>query len=151
MIDEVLDGTANLGDRVIIVGDDGMALETAHLLSEKGKKVTVVCSQKRFAMEVLKLMRTLLLAKLAEKNVEILTGSFLGAITPSSVEIFSAEGEKKNLGANTVVLGNNYRLDINLCSLPHSSDTTLHIIGGSRGLKELADAVFDGYRVGREI
>lgn len=151
MIDEVLDGTANLGDRVTIVGDDGMALETAHLLSEKGKKVTVICGKNKFAIEVLKLMRTLLLAKLAEKNVEILTESFLGAITDSSVEVFRAEGEKKNLGADTVVLGNNYRVDMNLCSLLQSSDTTLHLIGGSRGLKELADAVFDGYRVGREI
>lgn len=150
-LEEVLSGKANVGENVTIVGNDGLSCEAADFISEQGKKVTVVCDKQKYAIEVLKLIRNELLSRLAAKNAIILTEAFLGAVTDSSVEVSNINGERQTIPTDTLVLGNDYRVDLDLCRSLRNSGVTSYLIGGCRGLKEQIDAVMDGYKVGRQI
>jgi thioredoxin reductase len=125
-----------------------MACEAADLLSEMGKKVTLIGEGKKIAPEMLNIIRNVLLRRLKEKGVVMLTEAKMRAVTPSGVEVVGKDGAGKELVADTVVLGNNYRLDTNLISPLRKHIPRVYLIGGWRGFHEQQDAVADGYMAG---
>jgi 2-enoate reductase len=148
-VQNVLSGKAEIAENVVVLGDDQMACETADLLSETGKKVTILSEGKRIAPEMLNLIRIVLLKRLAEKGVVIFTEIKLGAITGSGLEIIEKNGAKQELFADTLVLGNNYRVDTDFIFSMRKKIPRIYLIGGCRGLRDQQDAVADGYWAGR--
>lgn len=150
-LQDVLAGRAEVGASAVILGDDQMAVETADLLSEKGKRVAVVGGGRKLAPSMLNIIRNVLLRKLAEKQVEQLTETRVGAIGPSGVEVFGKDGQRRTLEASTVVLGNDYRVDAGLVSAISASVPAVHLVGGCRLAGDHQDAIHDGFHVARAI
>ena len=77
---EVLDGKAELGSDILIVGGGSVGLETAHFLAEKGKNVTVVEQLNRFAADMGPISRFYLRSKLKELGVTLMKATRLLSI-----------------------------------------------------------------------
>jgi 2-enoate reductase len=150
-LQDVLAGRAEAGARVVILGDDQMAVEAADLLSEKGKKVAVVGAGRKLAPAMLNIIRNVLLRKLADKQVELLTETRVGAIGASGVEVVGKDGQRRTLEASTVVLGNDYRVDAELVSAISAKVPAVHLVGGCRLAGDHQDAIHDGFHVARVI
>lgn len=148
---DVLAGRADVSASVVILGDDNMAVETADLLSEKGKKVAVVGAGRKLAPAMLNIIRGPLLRRLTEKNVEQLTEAQVGAIGASGVEVIGKDGQRRTLEAATVVLGNHYQVDAELVSAISAKVPVVHLVGGCRLAGDHQDAIHDGFHVARVI
>ena len=134
-----------------IFGEDAMAAETADLLSEQGKTVTLVSPGRKIAPAMLNLIRSMLLARLSDKKVLQLTDTQLGAISGAEVEIVAVDGQRRTIGADTVILGNEYRADTGFLSSVRDKVPAIYLIGGCRLIGDQQDAIADGYKVARLI
>ncbi len=150
-LQDVLAGRAEIGGRVVILGDDAMAAETADLLSEQGKNVTLVGAGRKIAPAMLNLIRSVLLKRLSDKNVVQMTGTQVGAISATGVEVIGKDSQRQTLAADTIVLGNAYKADTELLSAVGSKVSALYLIGGCRRAGDQQDAIADGYTVARLI
>jgi pyruvate/2-oxoglutarate dehydrogenase complex dihydrolipoamide dehydrogenase (E3) component len=72
--EEVLWGQKEPGNTVVVVGGEMVACETAELLADKGKKVTVVRRGPKMAVKVGPVQRGRLLTRLREKGVHLIPG-----------------------------------------------------------------------------
>lgn len=150
-LQDALAGRAEIGATVAIFGEDAMAAETADLLSEQGKTVTLVSPGRKIAPAMLNLIRSMLLARLSDKKVLQLTNMQLGAISGAEVEIVAVDGQRRTIGADTVILGNEYRADTGFLSSVRDKVPALYLIGGCRLIGDQQDAIADGYKVARLI
>ncbi|MBU2009307.1 MAG: FAD-dependent oxidoreductase [Chloroflexi bacterium] len=101
---EVLRGRAVAGDRVVVIGGEMVGCETADFLAGKGRKVTVVRRGEEFATRISPTNRRALLARLAQKGVELLAGASYQRITPQGLLIRDREGRERLLEADTIVM-----------------------------------------------
>lgn len=90
---EVLMG-AETGERVTVIGGELVGCETALLLMERGKKVTIMRRGPELATKVHQFIREPMLARLKYKGASILTGVEYQEITDAGVVIKTADGEK---------------------------------------------------------
>ena len=150
-LQDVLGGRAVTGESVLILGDDSMAAECADLLSEGGKQVTVVIRGRRIAPEMLGIVRSVLLKRLAAKKVVQLAESRVSVLTGVSVEINMADGSAQTLAADTVVLGNDFLVDPELLSAVGSSTCKVYVVGGGRNIADAQDAIADAFGVARTV
>ena len=100
----VLAGTAKAGKQVVIIGGGEVGLETAELLAQEGKKVSVVELLSAVGERMVKDGFAYVNAQLAKYGVEILTSTKVEKITEKSVEVVTGQGEKRSLPADTVII-----------------------------------------------
>lgn len=93
-----------LGEIIVIVGGGDIGCETAHLLSEYGKRVTVVESSDEPLMRMKEIPKQELLKRLKEKGVTILTGLKVTAIEKGRVIAEDRGGLKKDIVADSVII-----------------------------------------------
>ncbi|MCX5999186.1 MAG: FAD-dependent oxidoreductase, partial [Chloroflexi bacterium] len=146
---EVLSG-AGVGDTVAIVGGGLVGCETAEYLVQQGKKVTILEMLDEVAGRMPLALRNLLLARLADKGVAVLTGIQCRELTEDGLVISSKEGEVRTIRANNVVLASGDRS--NRVLVEELRDTVpVHAIGDCVEPRGIAEAVADGYTVGVSI
>ena len=150
-LQDVLGGRAATGEKVVILGDDSMAAECADLLSEAGKHVTVVIGGRRIAPEMLGIVRSVLVKRLAAKKVVQLAEARVNALTDGTVEINLADGRAQTLVADTVVLGNDFLVDPEFVSVLSSSTCKVYVVGGGRNIADAQDAIADAFGVARTV
>lgn len=150
-LQDVLAGRIAVGRTVVLLGDDSMAAECADLLSENGKDVTVVIRGKRIAPEMLGIVRSVLVKRLAAKRVVQMTGTRPGAITAGGVEVVRADGSIEALHVDTLILGNDFLVDPAFLSAISSFAPKAFVIGGARSINDQQDAVAEAYGVAMAI
>lgn len=150
-LQDVLTGRAEPGANVVILGDDEMAAETADFISENEKKVTLVCPGRKIAPTMLNLIRKKLLTRLSEKNVVQMTETTVGAISTTQLQVISNNGENQTVAADTLILGNNFKVDTEFLSSVIGGVTAVYLIGGCHSAGDQQDAIADGYNVARVI
>lgn len=91
------------GANVVVVGGGDLGCETAELLLDKGKKVSLVEVLPELLPRTKSLSKAELLSRLKAKNLQIFTEHNVSAITPNNVIIVSKTGESLTLPADTVV------------------------------------------------
>jgi len=107
--EEVLKEEVTLGDRVVVIGGSGTGCETAHFLLEKGKKVTIIEMLPQVGMGIEQISRRLLMRRLREGGVRVLTGCKVTRIERKSVTFQSGEGTEQSIEADNVVLALGFR------------------------------------------
>jgi 2,4-dienoyl-CoA reductase-like NADH-dependent reductase (Old Yellow Enzyme family)/thioredoxin reductase len=147
--EEVLRGDVGIGDVVVVVGGDTRSCEVADLLSESGKRVTLVTESYRVAPELLGIIRGVLLQRLMDKGVTLITRAKLGAILPSGVEVIAEDGTRVELPGETLVFGSQVSIDLELVSELRASTPRVFIVGDCLGPLELQDVIAEGSRVAR--
>jgi 2,4-dienoyl-CoA reductase-like NADH-dependent reductase (Old Yellow Enzyme family)/thioredoxin reductase len=148
---DVLAGKEEVGNRVVVIGGELVACETADYLAQKGKTVTIMRRGPSMAANLNPLARDNLLARLTRNGVTMLTSVRYEEITDRGLVITDKEGKRQNIEADTIVLATGAIQNTELATQLEGQDIALHLIGDCVTPGKIIDAIKDGARVGREI
>lgn len=136
--------TPSLGDRVVIVGGGGIAVDVAHYASHprsgRSRSVTIACRGARIGTRLGKSTRWAVLGALRERGVALRSGVRCERIMPHGVEITDSDGGRELLPADTVVIAIGQVADDSVMPAVRRSGVWHRVIGGARDAAGL-DAV----------
>ncbi|MGX7672911.1 FAD-dependent oxidoreductase [Plantactinospora sp. DSM 117369] len=134
-----------LGERVVVVGGGGVAVDLAHLASHPGsdrpaRQVTVLHRGDRLGPRLGRSTRWAILAALRDQGVRILPGVRDLRIDADGVHLVDAEGTPRTVPADTVVIAaGQLRNDALVATVRHTG-VWYRVVGGARDTSGL-DAV----------
>ena len=152
MARDVIAGRREVGGKVLIVGGGRVGCETALLLAQRGKDVTLVrmTGRGRLAGDVGLLSRGFLLRELRESHVTVEADSCVETITREGV-VIGKKGASTPMEADTVILSPAPSPDNRLAEQLRGLVPELYVIGDAETPRTIAAAIHDGFRVGREL
>ena len=150
---DMLLGTKEAGESVVVVGAGEIGCETALWLAKKGKKVRVVeMLSQPIVAPVARANRNMLLDMMAYHQIPILTNTALQEVLDDAILVSEKQGERRRIDCDTVVLAVGLRADAQLYqSLAGRYPRLLYAVGDCREPKNIMTAVWDGFEVGRTI
>ena len=154
--------TPALGDRVLIIGGGGVAVDVAHYASHHGashhgpgrrRSVTVLHRGPRVGARLGKSTRWAVIGALRERGVELRAGVRCERITPHGVEILGDGGRLESVPADTVVIAAGQVADDSATSAVRRSGVWYRVIGGARDAVGLdaVRAMAEGARAASEF
>ena len=145
---DVLAGRVAVGERVAIIGGELVGCETANFLADKGKKVTILRRGPRMATKMLGVPRRVLLDRLVEKGVSMLTQVKYEEVSETGLVVTTREGERQLIEADAIVLAAGARSDSALFKALEGKVPEIYTAGDCvepRGIKE---AIEEGFCAG---
>ncbi len=149
---DVLAGKAEVGKTVVVAGGGTTGCETAHLLADQGKKVTIVEMLDAVALDAATGIGECLLEELANKNVTILTQRKIEEITNEGVIV--TDKKKRN---REIIKGDTIILALGTESLNTLEDeltgkvAELYVIGDAKEPRKMRDAISEGFVIARRV
>jgi 2,4-dienoyl-CoA reductase-like NADH-dependent reductase (Old Yellow Enzyme family)/thioredoxin reductase len=149
---DVLDSKVELDEEIVIAGGGTVGCETAEFLAEKGKKITIVEMLNDVALDAEPVTRKLLLKRLKEKNVKILTNSIIFEIKEGEILIMDTKSNRReNIKAENVVLSLGTRANDKLFKELKGKLKELYAIGDCVKPRKIIDAIYEGFHTALEI
>jgi len=149
--EEVLLG-CKVGERVIIIGGEIVGCETADFLANQGKKVTIMRRGKKMATHLGVVVRALLLRRLREKGVEMITGiRVYDGITEEGLLFIDEDGTSESREADTIVLACGVLPNDKLLQQLRGRVAQVHLVGDCLEPRNLMSAIHEGAAVARQI
>jgi 2,4-dienoyl-CoA reductase (NADPH2) len=139
-----------VGKRVVVIGGDLGACELAAFLAERGRKVTLLDSGDKVALEVGSKRRGEVKQSLEQAKVTVVNGVKYEEITTSGV-VYSVKGEKKTAECDTVVMAGDVQPNLELQKALEGKVPELYAIGDCQGLGLIRRAIHDGAGVACRI
>lgn len=146
---DVICGTATVGNRVVIIGGRNVGMELAVTLARQGKDVSLVTRRKP-GRDLRKETRLLLMTKLIEHGVRLHPDSEVVEIRENGVTTVS-EGDLYFLKADTVILAVGAIPDKGLMDLLKPVVSEVHAIGDCVEPRDALTAIKEGAEVGRMV
>jgi NADPH-dependent 2,4-dienoyl-CoA reductase/sulfur reductase-like enzyme len=150
--EDVLNQTATVEGRAVIVGGGMVGLETADFLSDRRILVTVLEVKDVLAPEEDMLTKKMLLLRLHQKGVAICLNCEVEYVTAGAVAAKTLLGHK-NFPANKVIFATGYTAGSDIVQRCDLGARETHIIGDAN-VKHPAgflDAIRDGFMVGCQV
>jgi len=149
---DVISGAAKTGDRVIVAGGGLVGCETAMLLSEQGKEVTLVriSGKGRLAGELGPASRASFLIKLAGSGVKVLANAAVISINAQGA-VITKDDSSVQLEADTIVLSPRPEPDESLLEELKEKIRQVEVIGDCAGPRGILEAVHEGYAAAGRI
>jgi 2,4-dienoyl-CoA reductase (NADPH2) len=144
---DVLSGTAATKNTVVVIGGGMIGLETAELLADQGKSVTVIEMLKSVGQDIGATTRWGIVSRIRAK-VRIMTLSKVVEIGDTGISI---EGVAEEIPAETVVLATGLSSDRNVADALKQMNVDFRETGCCREPGQVADAIADGFQVGCTI
>jgi len=149
---DVLEGAAEPGERVVVIGGRSLGMETAVLLAEQGKRVTLVCRSglggKRGPDE--KIAHRALLRRMIELGIPTHTNTPVLEIAEDSVVVRTSD-EVVALPADTVVLAVGVKPVDGLARELEGTVAEIHMIGDCLQPGNAAQATYSAARLALEL
>ena len=151
---DALMGNKPVGQNVVIVGGGMTGCELGYDLAREGKKVQIV----EMAPDILMAGPPMPIANgmhlrmlLGATGVELLTSTKIAAINDEGAVVETADGEKKTLPADTVILAMGLRPVSSLAADLRGEGMEIFEIGDGRQVVNIMNAVWDGYEVAKNL
>jgi len=148
--EQVLKGQ-QVGEKVVVIGGELVGCETADFLAEKGKKVTITRRGPKMATRLEQGVREIILKRLAAHGVTMLTGVKYEEVTDRGLTITTKEGERQIIEADAIVLAAGAKPNRRLSQALEGKVPEVYDIGDCTEPRGIAQAIADGYRIGRRI
>jgi 2,4-dienoyl-CoA reductase (NADPH2) len=178
---EVLQGNADTGADVVVVGGGSVGLETAVSLAAKGtispeqlyflalhdaespevlrdlmvkgvKKVTVIEMQRRMAQDVGPSTRWVLLKELEIRGINLVTEARMKDIQQGRVVYTDSQGKDVTIPADSVILAMGSRPENSLAkSLEQAGIDNVRVIGDANKIGRIGDALDSGFALACEL
>jgi 2,4-dienoyl-CoA reductase (NADPH2) len=143
---EVLEGRAEIGENVVIVGGGQVGLETSEYLVNQGKSVTVLEALPEVGQDMELFSKVFMLPRLASAGVTMVTEAKVEKIRENEVV---ADG--KSYKCDTVVLAAGQEACSGLTIELEGQVEELYVIGDCDHPRKLLPAIHEGARAGRRI
>lgn len=147
---EALMQPETVGAKVVIIGGGVTGCETAELLLEKGKDVSIVEMIDTLAARMLFGNRAVLMAHLKGYNANILTETTVTEIFDNSVGIRNKDGEQK-IDCDTVIVSIGERPNNDLAKELEGKVPAVFNIGDSNVPESFSESVAAGYYTAAEL
>ncbi|RLC95196.1 MAG: hypothetical protein DRI39_00835 [Chloroflexi bacterium] len=148
---EVLGGR-EVGQRVLGVGGGMTGLETAELLAERGREVTVVEQLAQVGADMGATVRWDMMKRIKGGKVRIVTSTQMKEIRPGlRVVVSRGDRDEEWDGFDAVVLACGVRPRNEIVGQAGGKDKEVHVIGDASQARKGLDAMRDGAEVGRRI
>jgi pyruvate/2-oxoglutarate dehydrogenase complex dihydrolipoamide dehydrogenase (E3) component len=147
---DVLEGEAKVADKVVVIGGGMIGCEVADFLVDKGKSVTIVEMLGRIAQDMGPSTRWVMLRRVRDIGMEVLTQAKARGITEEGV-IIEREGVTQTIKADTVVLAVGLEPSKELANALKGKIPGLHVIGDCAQVNKILEAVHQGWQVGCEL
>lgn len=147
---DVLSGTVEVGDKVIVWGNRKPGIGVSLFLAKQGKKVTIVGSERRLGKDVNPSFRWRYGAYLRENKIMTYNDCDIEEITDDGATIITYDGFRFPVKADTVVCAGR-RANDSLQDAVREEGIELFVIGDALVPRSLSSAVHDGYRIGIRI
>ncbi len=151
--DELLNGTENAGENIVVVGGGLVGCETALWLCQQGKKVTVVES----APEILDAGKYMCFANydmlkdlLVFNKVDVLCNASVTTVNETSVVVKTPDGERE-INADTIMVAVGYQAQHYLYDAIRDSGKINYNIGDSLLVRNIMDTIWEANQVAREL
>lgn len=148
---DVLEGKVEVGNRVVVLGGDSVACETAEFLADKRKKVTVTRRGAEMALNVEAVLRPSFLGRLVQKGVTLLTEIRYNEVTSQGLVITTKDGQKRVIEADTIVLAVGSIPDTELYQEIKSRVPEVYLAGDCVEPRKIRNAIGDGYGIALKV
>jgi len=149
---DVLLARVKPGNRVVIIGGEKVACETALYLSEAGKNVAMTRRGPRMATSVTPWLKRWLLDTLYHNGAMMLPGVTYEEITGTGLTVTTEEGNRVELEADTIVLAAGAVPDEDIFNaLQGESKSAIHRVGDCIKPGNVHSAIHSATEIGRKI
>lgn len=142
---EAVSEASTLADPIAIIGAGGIGVDIAHLLSETGRRVSLLCRGEVVGKRIGRSTRWVLLQALRSRDTQIVTGVAYLRITAEGVWLRERSGPPRLIEARTIVIAAGQESCDDLSSTLERQGRPHRVVGGARAAGEL-----DGVRAFRE-
>ena len=159
--ENVLLGKAKVGNKVFIIGGDLVGCETAEFLADQGKQVTIARRSQFMANKMNPDMRMMLVDRLRNKGVRMLTGVQYQQVTDTGMRVHMRGGitsmaeiaadAMKNFPADTFVLAAGSTPNNELKEAIEKTGVAVKCIGDCVEARTMLEAIKEGWQAALEI
>ncbi|MGA8279886.1 MAG: FAD-dependent oxidoreductase [Desulfobacterales bacterium] len=149
--DVVLSGNVQEKKSTVIIGGGSTGCEVAYHLSETGSPVTIVELMPKIGGDIEAVTKKLLLRKLKENSVRILTEHRLLRVGKNSLVVAGPDGIETVIEAQRVVVAIGIRQDDTIHQQIKSLGYETHVIGDCLEPRTAKTAIYEGAKLGRSI
>ena len=149
--EDVLNGSPLPFKKVVVVGGGPTGLELALHLAEYGCSTTVVEMLSQIGSGLEAMTKKIILRKLEENNVVILTGTKLEKIEENGILVVNADNQKRFFEAEKVVIAIGTRPNTRLYNRIKDMGYEIHQIGDCLEARNAKDAIYESAVLGRKI
>ncbi len=149
--DKVLNGDVCQKKKTVVVGGGATGCEVAFHLSETGSSVTIIELLPKIGGDLESVTKKLLLRKLGENKVRILTEHRLLRVNDTSLVIAGPDGRERVLEAERIVVAIGIRPDDTIHRQIKSLGYETHVIGDCLEPRTAKTAIYEGTKLGCTI
>jgi 2,4-dienoyl-CoA reductase-like NADH-dependent reductase (Old Yellow Enzyme family)/thioredoxin reductase len=151
LAEEVLSNPAMLDkEAIVIVGGGTVGAETAELLWEKGKKVTVLEMLGGIVQDMGVFNQVDFMGRILQTGISFVTGATVTEIKPDSV-IYKTEAGEQNIAADAVVLAVGYKPENQLVQELSGIKAEVTVVGDALSPRKIMDAIHEGFHAARRL
>lgn len=148
---DVLRGIVQTEDTVAIIGGGLVGIETAELLTSKGKKVLIIEMLDEIAKELVYTRKVFAFEFINKHNIKTYTNSKCVEITEQSI-IIEKDGNYEEIeGIGTVVMAVGSKADTSISNILKEMNITYHVIGDALQARKAINAIWEAAAVARAI
>ena len=147
---DVLTGKAEVGNKVVVIGGGEVGMETAQVLAEKGKRITMVVRTK-MGKGMVQMVYFWMRSELAKHGVEMLPNTKTEEITDSGVVVVDVEQKRRTIEADTVVMAAGARPETALHKALEDIAPEIHLAGDCLYPGDIRSAIYHGAAVARML
>jgi len=150
---DALKDVSKVGRKVAVIGGGLVGCEVALWLAGQGREIVIVEMMDRILDSVfISHANKMMLEDLVKfNNIEVRTGACVQEIKEGSVEMLNRAGEPESVGADTVIAAIGYLPEKSLYNKIKDLYPKVHLIGDAGKVRNIHNAIWDGYEVGRTI
>lgn len=149
---DVLEEKVTLGDKVVFLGANEIAVQTAEFVVSKGKEVTIIEKGKMVGYDVNIFNLLSHRREIAKNNIKTLVNVTVEEITDEGVVITTLGGRETTVAADTIVNAEGMEANKELSeSLKADAAPEIYSIGDCAGFRKLYEAIHDGYKIGVKV
>ena len=149
--DAVLNGKNQTSQQTVVVGGGATGCEVAYHLSDSGSPVTIVEVMPKIGGDLEAITKKILILKLKENNVQILTEHRLLRMDKEGVVVAGPDGIEKRINADRVVVAIGIQPDDTIHKKIRDLGFETHVIGDCLKPRSAKAAIFEGAKIGRSI
>jgi 2,4-dienoyl-CoA reductase-like NADH-dependent reductase (Old Yellow Enzyme family)/thioredoxin reductase len=149
---EVLRGEVKLGDDVLIVGGGMVGIETALMVADKCKTVTLIEMTDDAMSNLAPDEKTIYVERLKTDCAAVKTGTRLCCVTDRTATVADRYGREETIACDTIVLATGFRPERGLIEeLSGDAGIEIYDIGDCVKPRKILDAIHDGFRIARWV